>query len=112
MATQKPWISLGDFASLWIAASCAIFVGAATWVVLYINIDWVTHFIAKPFYPGFYVAYRLLSRHENASDWLIASAVLAAAFVNAFVYAGGVLIIRLLWRYIKHPESLRPPPSK
>lgn len=107
MTSRKPRISLGDFASLWIAASCAIFVGSATYAVLIIDSDAVIRFASKPFYPGFYIASRLISGQVEVIDRMASVAILAAAVVNAFVYACGVLAIRLLWRYLAEPNSLR-----
>jgi hypothetical protein len=99
---------LADFATLWIAASSAIFVGSISYIVLWIDNDTITHFFSKPLYPGFYVAYRLVYAHADASDRMVTFAVFAAALVNALVYLCGVLIIRLLWRYMNNPNSLRP----
>jgi hypothetical protein len=106
--TQKPRISLGDFASLWIAASFAIFIGSVTYVVLALNNDAVTQFASRPLYPGFYIAYLLVRGHTDRADPRVTLAVFAAVSINAIVYAVGVLIIRLLWRYISNPSSLQP----
>jgi len=105
---QKPRISLGDFASLWIAASFAIFAGAVTFVVLALGNDGIVNFASRPLYPGFYVAYLLVKGHTDPSDPRANLAIFSAVCVNAIAYAAGVLIIRLLWRYMSSENTLHP----
>jgi hypothetical protein len=100
-------MSLEDLAWLWMAGFFAMLGGTMTIAVLKLDNDDVYDFMRRPLYPGLYAAYVLLSGGHSSLIYFI------PFLVNAVVYGGAVILMRLIWRYITDKHSLQPHrPSK
>jgi hypothetical protein len=103
MAKAKGRLANWDIASLYIAAAFAMIAANLTFLVASYDSDLLTAVLFRPMWPGLYSAFLLTGQGDPTPTQESIGPYLASS-INAVLYAGAVLIIRLLFRQLLLPD--------
>jgi hypothetical protein len=99
-------LSHADFATFFLAGMAGIAAGNLTYLAL-MDPDHFLEPLRLTLLPGLYAVWKLAgdsNGYVTPDGWI----PLVAVFLNAVVYAAGVMVPRLLWCHITSRHALRP----
>lgn len=106
MSATQPRLAAGDLATFFLAGMAGIAAGNLTYLAL-MNPENFLEPLRVALSPGLYAVWLLAgdaNGYVTPDGWV----PVVAVFLNAVVYAAGVMIPRLLWCHVTRKNALQP----